>query len=99
MRTFDGEYHFQLADFGLSNEGIKAHSFKETLEYIAPEMRTGQRQSTKVDIWSLWMTLAWIGDIGGFRSQHGKFHTVDAAIRAALEGARVVQITLGSMSL
>lgn len=51
----DSEYHFQLADFGLAGTG---KSRRGTHPYMAPEVFYGDAEiSTKIDIWSLYMTL------------------------------------------
>jgi serine/threonine protein kinase len=55
-------YHFQLADFGLSNHHSQATTFCGTSYFQAPELYTELRcdtrlQSPKMDVWSLFTSL------------------------------------------
>ncbi|KAJ5343165.1 uncharacterized protein N7506_002989 [Penicillium brevicompactum] len=63
----NGEYHFQLCDFGLCSRMNRARTFVGTPWYRAPEVMGKGIQSTKMDIWSLFMTMAWSLDVNGFR--------------------------------
>ncbi|KAG8409999.1 hypothetical protein J3459_007747 [Metarhizium acridum] len=63
----DGKYHFQLGDFGFCNQAIMAQSQVGTPIYMAPEMFKEGEQTHKLDIWSLYVTILWTLDIGGFR--------------------------------
>ena len=57
---------------------------------MAPEilLNKEQKQTTKVDVWSLFATLAWVGDAADFRSKEKALRscrqTIDA-VRAAAE--------------
>lgn len=62
-----GRYQFQLGDFGLCNWAAVAVSTSGTPLFMAPEIDKGERQSCKVDVWSLFITLLWTLDINGFR--------------------------------
>ncbi|CAH0042924.1 unnamed protein product [Clonostachys rhizophaga] len=64
----EGKYEYQLADFGLSNLATDACTRVGTSLYMAPELdiRNGP-QTTKVDVWSLFVTLAYALDEGGFQ--------------------------------
>jgi hypothetical protein len=64
----EGKYEYQIADFGLSNLATDACSRVGTSLYMAPELdvRNGP-QTTKVDVWSLFVTLAYALDEGGFQ--------------------------------
>ncbi|KAL8281859.1 hypothetical protein RB597_009531 [Gaeumannomyces tritici] len=54
----DGSYTFQLADFGLANWQSDTTSFCGTKVFTAPELHCGQhRQSHKMDMWSLLVTM------------------------------------------
>lgn len=54
----DGNYTFQLADFGLANWQSDTTSFCGTKVFTAPELHCGQhRQSHKMDMWSLLVTM------------------------------------------
>jgi len=63
------DYVFQLADFGLCNVIGKATTFTGTLKYMAPEVLQNKltQQTPKVDVWSLFVTLAWVLDVGGYQ--------------------------------
>lgn len=58
----DGTYHFQRADFGLSNRDIDATSTAGSKLYMAPELFNEISQSPKADVWSLFVTILWILD-------------------------------------
>ncbi|KAJ4385338.1 hypothetical protein N0V85_008119, partial [Neurospora sp. IMI 360204] len=69
-----GDYHFTLADFGLStststlsNDSKRWAARAEvagTTPFMAPEVynRHKQKQTCKVDIWSLFATVVWVRD-------------------------------------
>jgi serine/threonine protein kinase len=60
-------YHFELGDFGLSNDRVLAKTRAGTETFMAPEVYSGSKQTTKIDIWSLFVTIVWIHDVEGFR--------------------------------
>jgi serine/threonine protein kinase len=61
-------YHFTLADFGLTNEEANAFSHAGTGAFMAPEIvQRNQRQTSKVDIWSLFATTVWVHSPADFR--------------------------------
>ncbi|KXX83264.1 Serine/threonine-protein kinase KIC1 [Madurella mycetomatis] len=55
----DGNYRFCLGDFGLSNDPGLARTAAGTEPFMAPEVFNRQKQTTKVDIWSLFATIVW----------------------------------------
>lgn len=62
-------YQFRLGDFGLCNVAANARTFLGSPPYIAPEVREkGVLQTSKVDIWSLFVTIIWTLDVHGYRS-------------------------------
>lgn len=61
-------YHFQLADFNLSNESAQARTFAGTPVFMAPEVYDRLLQSCTADIWSLFVTIVWIYNVDGFRT-------------------------------
>ncbi|KAK3936790.1 Serine/threonine-protein kinase KIC1 [Diplogelasinospora grovesii] len=63
----DGNYHFVLGDFGLSNDPKIAKTVAGTEPFMAPEVFHRQSQSTKVDIWSLFATVVWVKNTSNFR--------------------------------
>jgi serine/threonine protein kinase len=67
-----GQYQFRLTDFGLSNRTIDAIIFASSRLYMAPEIFRETDQSSKVDVWSLFVTMLWILDIE-FRKR--EFHS------------------------
>ena len=72
----NGQYHFQLGDFGLSNQAIMANTRGAgTPLFMAPEMWQIQRQTDKVDVWSLYVTIIWTLDVDGFRTKAHNFTT------------------------
>ncbi|KAM4058686.1 kinase [Hirsutella rhossiliensis] len=63
-----GQFCFVLSDFGLSNNAIQAETPAGSPLFMAPEMLTSNDQTSKVDVWSLFVTMLWILDIEGFRN-------------------------------
>jgi len=60
MLNVDG--HVRIGDFGIANSGqvsnqhfvsLRSNSFVGTLEYMAPEVVSGDKQSSAVDVWTL----------------------------------------------
>ncbi len=78
-RTSKGfEYRFRLADFGVGKLVKFAYSYQGTDEYMAPEIlrlkdRTNgeiankERQTPKVDVWSLFITIAYAINARNYR--------------------------------
>ncbi|SPQ25035.1 d2f34b66-dd8f-46a7-872a-657f64aa3809 [Thermothielavioides terrestris] len=52
------KYLFQLADFGFAKDFRDAKTFCGTSLYLAPELYNGQSQTPKMDVWSLFVTMA-----------------------------------------
>ncbi|KAH8669292.1 kinase-like domain-containing protein [Ilyonectria robusta] len=65
--SHQGQYHFQLGDFGFSHRAVFAATFAGSPLYMAPEMFRGGKQTHKVDVWSLYVTMLWTLDVEGFR--------------------------------
>lgn len=65
----DGQYLFQLGDFGFCNNvNNNARSRVGTLTYTAPEISDKMKNQThKVDVWSLFVTMLWALDARGIR--------------------------------
>jgi serine/threonine protein kinase len=53
----DGQYQFQLGDFGLCNRALSAATYASTEVYMAPEMYRKGGQTPKLDVWSLFVTM------------------------------------------
>ena len=64
----DGRYQFYLADFGLSNWVDNSISCCGTPLFRAPEIWKHEEQSSKVDVWSLFVTFLWVANTRGFRT-------------------------------
>jgi serine/threonine protein kinase len=54
-----GQYQFQLRDFGLCNRVVNAATFAGTRLYMAPKMFRKGGQTSKLDVWSLFVTMLW----------------------------------------
>ncbi|KAK4248393.1 kinase-like domain-containing protein [Corynascus novoguineensis] len=54
-----GSYRFCLSDFGLSDDPELARTAAGTEPFMAPEVYFRQKQTAKVDIWSLFATIIW----------------------------------------
>lgn len=63
----DARYRFYLGDFGLCNRTVIAQSFVGSPLYTAPEVYRHGVQTPKMDIWSLFVTIAWTLDFDRFR--------------------------------
>ncbi|KAK4134988.1 kinase-like protein [Trichocladium antarcticum] len=71
-------YHFQLGDFGVSNHQAMAATLGAgTPLYMAPEVYIGGSQTSKADIWSLFVTILWTMNAGGFREISRNFLVYD----------------------
>lgn len=93
-----GQYQFQLGDFGLCNRAIDAATTVGSPIFMAPEMfptgsqtagQTG-RQTSKIDVWSLFVTMLWTLDIRGFRQK--EFRSLPDARAAILFAASKEEI-------
>lgn len=86
-------YQFQLADFGLCSDSITvATSRVGTPIYMAPEVRLkGVKQTCKVDIWSLFVTMLWTYN-EGFRRQSRRWRDAEDARSTILAEARTMGI-------
>jgi len=79
---------FQLSDFGVCNLVGRATTAIGSQLYMAPEILQNQNvlQTSKVDIWSLFVTLADATNMGKFRER--AFETNAELIAAVLESAK-----------
>lgn len=98
-RSLEGPgYHFRLSDFGVGKLAKYAFSCQGTHWYMAPEIlrlrncsdsdgRIGERQSSKVDVWSLFVTIAYARDVFNYRSRslNSNDEVLDAATEACTE--------------
>ncbi|KAI4119822.1 MAG: hypothetical protein LQ338_007227, partial [Usnochroma carphineum] len=94
VSQLDGQYQFQLGDFGLCNRIVDAATFAGSRLYMAPEMFQEGAQTHKVDIWSLFVTMLWTLDAGAFRQRSNQFKTDAEVQRAVLSAA----LDVGSVS-
>lgn len=83
-------YHFQLADFGLAHSVDSARTVCGSPLFMAPELELapGAPQTCRVDVWSLFVTIAFTLNVDNFqtkilRTTHDK---VEAVQRAAMTG-------------
>ncbi|KAB5585219.1 kinase-like domain-containing protein [Coniochaeta sp. 2T2.1] len=68
-----GDYHFRLGDFGLSNNPELAVTVAGTEPFMAPEVFNCQEQTSKIDIWSLFATVVWVKNVDNFRLYCAKY--------------------------
>jgi serine/threonine protein kinase len=85
-----GQYQFQLGDFGLCNRVVDATTFAGSRLYMAPEMFQKGDQTSKLDVWSLFVTMLWTLDVGEFRQRWHQFTSVEDAQDAVLLAASKV---------
>ena len=97
----EGQFEFQLGDFGLCNRTIDARTYAGSPTYMAPELyqsrvHGGGVQTPGMDVWSLFVTMLWVLDEGGFRAKADSFqshHEVETTIvDIASRGGRVEPI-------
>ena len=81
----DGSYDFQLGDFGLCNATPYAITIAGTMLYMAPELHRGRGQSTKADVWSLFVTMLWMLNAGGFRAATDQCQSYEQVVALILE--------------
>ncbi|KAI9849327.1 MAG: hypothetical protein M1837_004787 [Sclerophora amabilis] len=82
-----GDYIFKLADFGLCTLDSKAITFCGARFFQAPEIVAWKcpPQSPKVDIWSLFVTLAYSVNVNNFREDHEPGPELIEAVLAAAQ--------------
>ncbi|OAX83523.1 STE/STE11 protein kinase [Emergomyces africanus] len=88
----ENQYCFQLADFGACNSLVNASSYAGSPFYMAPEVleNKGIAQTSKVDVWSLFVTIAYALDVNGYRNK--SLATDDQKVKAALEAAETTDL-------
>ena len=89
MTGSNGQYQFQLGDFGLCNRGVSARTRGVgTPIYMAPEVWEHLKQTTKADIWSLYITMLWVLDVNGFRQACLRFTDFDDVRTIVIEASK-----------
>ena len=90
-RDFENKVHFQLGDFGLCNRAVSAFTTSiGTPLYSAPEVNQPGLQTTKVDVWSLFVTVMWILNTEEFHAKEHQFKSsaeVYDTVAAAAKGS------------
>lgn len=80
----DGQYQFQLGDFGVCNRAVSAVTSVGTPIYMAPEVYRQEQQTHKMDVWSLFVTMAWILNVDGFHLKSRQFQSIQQVEQAVL---------------
>jgi len=82
------QYIYQLTDFGLCNARDNARTYTGSPMFMAPEVlrNQGTRQTSKVDVWSLLVTLVYAMDTAGYRKK--PLHTTEQKITAVHEATQ-----------
>ncbi|KAJ6041577.1 hypothetical protein N7460_006967 [Penicillium canescens] len=86
------QYQFQLGDFGLCNSTVSAVTSVGSPLYMAPEAFQNQVQTHKMDVWSLFVTMAWTLDVDGFRESSEQFKCLQHAHQAILVAASKIEV-------
>ncbi len=84
-------YLFQLGDFGLCNRAISAVTYAGSPIYMAPEMYLSGVQTSKLDVWSLFVTILWTLNVGEFR--HKQFKSIEEGRRAIIAASRLETVS------
>ncbi|KAI1084149.1 kinase-like domain-containing protein [Whalleya microplaca] len=79
-----GQYHFQLGDFGFSDYEVAAKSPCGTWLYMAPEVFNRGKQTHRIDVWALYVTILWTLDVGGFRKFRKRIRNHNEAVNTVL---------------
>ncbi|KAI1348384.1 kinase-like domain-containing protein [Xylaria sp. FL0043] len=91
-------YVFQLGDFGLCNNRPIADTYVGTPVYMAPEIYYGRRQTHKVDVWSLFVTMLWTLDVNDFRQALNKWKKYEQICKAVLSRVNEVEDVIRPMA-
>lgn len=83
----NGQFKFQLGDFGSCSRSLHAGPFAGSTLYMAPEAFGRGFQTSKMDIWSLFVTMLWTTDAGQFRQHFSGFKTAHDVQEAVLHAA------------
>lgn len=80
-------YQYKLADFGLANLADNAQTYAGTEPYMPPEVDLDSLgpQTVKIDVWSLFVTLAYAMNAAGYRRKPR--HTREQVFKAVSEAA------------
>lgn len=86
----DGTYIVQIADFGLAKYAYNAATRCGTPIFMAPEVlfRPGRQQSTKMDVWSLFVTIAYAKNADHYHEKYPHLHTDNDIYEAAMDAAK-----------
>ncbi|OAP65170.1 hypothetical protein AYL99_01142 [Fonsecaea erecta] len=81
----DNNYLFQLADFGLANRQLLAHTLCGSPLYMAPEvMHNTHKQSPKMDVWALFVVIGVVTQAGNLHHPGlANYEDVLECVRAA----------------
>jgi serine/threonine protein kinase len=85
----DGQYQFQLGDFGLCNRTIGAGTYAGSPLYMAPEVLHREVQTSKVDVWSLFVTMLWTLNGGEFRERCDQFKSIEDGREAVFAASKI----------
>ena len=81
----EDKHQYYLADFGLCNHIRDARTQVGSPIFMAPEILQGTQQTAKVDVWSLFVTIAWALDEDHYRNK--SLFTNDQKLAAAAMAA------------
>jgi serine/threonine protein kinase len=88
----EGQFHFQLAEFGLCNVLGNSRTIVGSPPYVAPEimLHQGIEQTLKVDVWSLFVTWAYSRNVDGYQQKLRLLDTPGQQIQAAQDAAKAL---------
>ncbi|EGC44450.1 STE family protein kinase [Histoplasma capsulatum var. duboisii H88] len=92
LESAGSRFLYQLMDFGLCNSIDAARSIVGSPMYQAPEMQSqaGARQTCKVDIWSLFVTVAFALNVNQYMSR--MLNLPAECVEVALQAARAPEL-------
>ncbi|KIW82968.1 hypothetical protein Z517_02211 [Fonsecaea pedrosoi CBS 271.37] len=92
-KNSETDFHFLIADFGVSNFASNAMTLVGSPRYAAPEVlcSDGSLQTSKADIWSLFVTMAHVLNVDGYRAK--EFRTTAEIIQSACDAAKCQELS------
>ncbi|KAF2022275.1 kinase-like protein [Aaosphaeria arxii CBS 175.79] len=95
-RNDQSGFRFQLGDFGFAKSIADPASVAGTYIFMPPELFQGGSNTTKLDVWSLFVTMMWTLDTQGFRQNQNYYQSQPATVVQGL--VRLVASPGGELS-
>jgi serine/threonine protein kinase len=93
VSQLDGQYQFQLGDFGLCNHTVSAVTYTGSPAFMAPEVYQKGGQTSKLDVWSLFVTILWTLDVEEFRQRFDQYKSIKDLQEAVFAASRIETVS------